>query len=125
MESSDNINITTDVPSSSSSSADYDIKIVPNLLEELTASMQVNESTPAPLIQSIHTLQEEITKATQTIGSEHPQVLQLLRDLVEKYIEINHFSHAERLLRRLEKAYIRTYGTSHIQYIYQSIRLGK
>ncbi len=107
------------------SASDYDIKIVPNLLDELLASMQVNESTSPEIVQSIHALQDEIAVATKTIGSEHPHVLQLLRDLVEKYIDINHYSHAERLLRRLEKAYIRTYGTSHIQYIYQSIRLGE
>jgi hypothetical protein len=107
------------------SASDYDIKIVPNLLDDLKQSMEINESTSMSVVEAIYALHDQIVVSTQTIGSEHPTVLQYLRDLVEKYIDIHHYNHGERLLRRLEKAYLRTYGTSHIQYVHQSIRLGK
>ncbi len=103
---------------------DHDIPIVPDLLLDIKRRRQLGDAVSPKVLNKIDTLNDElVVKATQH-GTEHPIVLAGLYTLIDYYSEAHQYYIAERLLKRLQTAYKRTFKSPHISIARSLTRLG-
>lgn len=91
-----------------------DTAIAPDLLDQLQSETNFTPATSEAKIEEIDQLLTLIYDMAEIKGSEHPDTLHRLQELVNLYEETCQFSCAEKLLLRLQIAFQRTYGKENI-----------